>query len=191
MKWLAGIIGTILLGAIGSGVWDWVLSDFFSWLGSSAIALASSVSQTYLDSLYSDVWRGEEYTFLKDIFTYTFIIYLSIPFLAVFIVRQKKNNTNGSKRKRKPNLYFVLFLGFSVLVMLTIKIWQTEFTVKTASVLQANIVIVSPYIDNQAKLSLEAKFRTIDTQGKALELKNSLETIAKNKNVSLHTMDSI
>ena len=49
---LGGIAGAIILGAIGSGVWERLLSPALSWLSTSTAALLSSMSSAYEESIY-------------------------------------------------------------------------------------------------------------------------------------------
>lgn len=53
VKVLLGILGTILLGAIGSGFWERVLSPFLSYLSSTLTSALSSASKAYSDSIYT------------------------------------------------------------------------------------------------------------------------------------------
>ena len=52
-KLIIGGIATIILGAIGSGVWEKLLSPLLSSIGGSISSFLSSVSTSYSDSLYS------------------------------------------------------------------------------------------------------------------------------------------
>jgi len=186
-KWFLGIVGTVLLGAIGSGVWDWILSGFFSWLGASLLSIAGGISQTYLDLLYKDIWKGPNYAHLKEIYILTFVIYLMMPVLLVFSRKKRK----VSKSKKPTNLIALLFLSASLAVMLTIKIWETTFTVKAASVLKANIFIVKPNISSEEYFNLESMLYSVKDEKSAIELKDSIVSISEKKNIKIHSMDFI
>ena len=191
LKWLVGILGTILLGAIGSGVWDLILSDFFSWLGGVVLNLVSSMSQSYLDSLYEDIWRGEEYLFLKEIFSVTFVTYLMVPMLFILSRGWLHTKRSSSDKKRISSLYVFAIMGFSVLVMLTIKVWETGFSSKTASVLSANIIIVRPHVSELDSIKLEAQLKAINNQEKAINIRRAIEKIAADKDIKIHNMNFI
>jgi hypothetical protein len=189
-KWTFGILGTILLGAIGSGVWEWILSDFFSWLGSSFISLASSLSQTFVDSLYKDVWKGQNFPYLREVYSLTFVTYAMLPAMfGVFARKLKSNNNNASTNNKRPNLYILIVIICAAGVMMTIKIWQTSFTARVASTLQSNTIILGPYITSSERIELESNFSVIETELKAIELKNKLVKFALKHQVKLHDMD--
>ena len=189
-KWFIGIIGTILLGAIGSGVWDWILSGFFSWLGVSLLSIASGISQAYLDLLYKDVWRGAEYSYLKEIHVLTFVIYLMMPVI-LFFSRSARKTKKTNEPKKLPNLYVLVVLVSALAITLTIKVWETSFSVRTASVLTANINIVKPYIINEDAMKLESMLYRVKDQKSAVKLKNSIEKVADEHGADIHSMDFI
>lgn len=191
IKLVAGILGTILLGAIGSGVWDWVLSDAFSWLGNFVLTIGSSLSQTYLDSLYDDIWKGSSYSYLKEIYILTFVIYLMLPTLMVLSKRKRLERSKNSKPRKAPNKFLLAIMICAVGVMLVIKVWETSFSVKSATVLQANISIVSPYITTEKALELNSLLNRVDNQKKAIELKEEIKVLASDNNIKIHTMEFI
>jgi hypothetical protein len=187
-KWTFGIIGTVLLGAIGSGIWDWILSDLFSWLGSAFISFASSLSQTFVDSLYKDVWRGQNYPYLREVYILTFVIYIMLPFMfsafSARLRRDRKTEENRSKR----NIYIAVVMICSMAVMMTIKIWQTSFTERVASTLYANTLILVPYVSDVERADLKARLASVDSEFTAVELKNKLESLSIEHKVKLHGM---
>ncbi len=48
-----GIAATIILGAIGSGVWEKLLSPFISFLGNTLSSTIAKISSSYSDSIYT------------------------------------------------------------------------------------------------------------------------------------------
>jgi hypothetical protein len=191
IKWIAGVLGTILLGAIGSGVWDWVLSDAFSWLGNFVLTTGSSLSQTYLDSLYQDIWKGSSYSYLKEIYNLTFVIYLMLPFIMVLARKKRLETSKTNKPKKAPNKYKLAIMICAIGVMLVIKVWETTFSVKSATVLQANISIITPYISTEKALELNSLLNSVDSQKKAITLKEAINSLANENNVKIHTMEFI
>lgn len=187
-KWVLGVIGTVLLGAIGSGIWDWVLSDLFSWLGSTFISFASSLSQTFVDSLYKYVWRGQNFPYLREVYILTFLIYIMLPFMLGFFSRRSRLRNTTTTNKEKPKIYVLIIMICSIAVMMTIKIWQTSFTERVASTLQANTLILAPYITNVERMELNARFATVDSESTAIELKNTLESLSVKHKIKLHDM---
>src|SRR5688572_7256979 len=66
-------LGTVFLGAIGSGLWERVFSPLFGSVSRSLLGALVSVSRTYRESLYRGIGEGA-----SD-------IYAELPFNAVLI----------------------------------------------------------------------------------------------------------
>src|SRR4051794_11362648 len=58
VKWIVGIIGTIVLGALGSGLWDLCLRDFFVWSGHGILTLITLGIGSVRDSNYIEIAKG-------------------------------------------------------------------------------------------------------------------------------------
>lgn len=187
-KWSLGILGTVVLGAIGSGVWEWILSDIFSWLGSSFISFASSLSQTFVDSLYKNIWRGQNFPYLREIYVLTFAIYTAFPIMFAISSKRLENTNNTSANKKRPNLYVLAIMICATGVMMIINIWQTSFTERVASTLQANTLILTPYITSRERIELDSKFSLIDSELTAIDLKRRLEELSMKHKIKLHDM---
>jgi len=188
VKWALGILGTILLGAIGSGVWEWILADLFSWLGNSFISIASTFSKVYVDSLYKDIWKGAEYSYLREIYVITFVIYLMLPLIILRIrIRKpnKKTDTNNKAQKK-----FILGVLIAALIFtLTIKIWETNYTVDTAKTLIANISILAPNIDPEEIKILKSEFNMVKDREAVHSLKDKIDKLSNDNQIKIHDMD--
>lgn len=94
IKIILGIIGTIVIGAIGSGLWERILSRIFDSATSSLAALFSLISKSYANSLYSDVGKGSTAIlghFAIPPYLIIWIGMLSYPiFLSFFVYKRRK-----------------------------------------------------------------------------------------------------
>jgi len=181
---MIGAVGTVILGAIGSGLWELVLSKLFSWFGSIVIAFVGSLSQSYVDSLYLNVWKGQNSAFIQEVYVLVFVIYLTLPMM---LARLKRVRKHGEVKKTKAPIFFVAVCATAL--MISMKIWQTQYSEKVSSVLQANINILSPLIGVDERNKLVASFSTISSESKALALRAVIIELSKKYGVSLHDMD--
>lgn len=81
-KWTGGIVGTIVLGAIGSGLWERVGDPLFNLLRDGALNLATFGVRQLKDALYADIGKGlyeRPSTQLLALFVMT-VTYLSFVF---------------------------------------------------------------------------------------------------------------
>lgn len=76
------ILATIFLGAIGSGLWDFFLSDLFSSAGKYLISFYGSLSDNYFNQLYKNLGNGSSYPYLAAIHSFVLSLYILIPFVA-------------------------------------------------------------------------------------------------------------
>jgi len=77
MEWLAHrkkviwVVVTILLGAVGSGLWEFALKPCLSWFATSCINGVISISSDFSIAIYSDIARGYNYRIEKMILGWT------------------------------------------------------------------------------------------------------------------------
>ncbi len=57
-KWVIGILGTILLGALGSGLWDLILRDFFAWIGRFVLTGLTLGFTSIREGFYAEIAQG-------------------------------------------------------------------------------------------------------------------------------------
>ena len=58
IKWILGILGSLLLAALGNGFREWFLRDFFTWCGHSILTLITLGIGSVRDSFYVDIAKG-------------------------------------------------------------------------------------------------------------------------------------
>ena len=58
LKYAVALVGTIVLGAVGSGVWERLGSKFFDWIARSIITFVNALIGTYKDSIYREAALG-------------------------------------------------------------------------------------------------------------------------------------
>lgn len=117
-----GIVATIFLGAIGSGVWEKFLSPVSSSTTTFIASLFSSLSDSYANSLYENVGKGSTgvigilvlnpYTFIQLLLMTTPLIALiseTVLFIKISKLHTKRNydenniNDNGNKELKDYN----------------------------------------------------------------------------------------
>ena len=192
---ILAVLGIVILGAIGSGIWDWVLSDLFVWTGSSTIKLFSLISSTYIDNLYSEISMGASYLYLQEIHALTFSIYFLLPII-VFVSRVlniksdddgdiKKNKNKNSKRK----FNFAVTSLLVIVVFLLLQVWQTHHKVIVSLYFERSIEILSPYISSEEVKLLRSKYRQVNDEKTTHNLKARLEELANENKIILPTIE--
>ncbi|MGD1396438.1 hypothetical protein ACP6IB_26525 [Vibrio harveyi] len=190
-QWTLGIIGTVLLGALGSGLWELFLADALVFIGKGILSILSSLSSTYLDSLYKNIWKGSDYSYLHEIYVLTFVTYLMMPILIIRSNRVRGNQRKeGDDSKTPKSKYFKLLVLLSALaITLTLKVWETSFSVEKATKFRANIEILKADITVQEYDQLCALLYQVTDRQSALKLNERIDKYAHKHGVVLHDID--
>ena len=213
IKWVRnalGVIITIFLGAIGSGLWEVFLGDFFQYLLNTILRLLASIFHGYLDVLHSRIGHGPVgrtsgilFFSMMTIFLVLLFSYLIRSYLLIKKYETKCFSEEESKKLNdipstdkvkslKTKYLTIIFLFAIPIAGLFFTIIAREFyTYKAATFIERSIEIVSPHCSNKKILELRASYRSIDMANKYYELENELYELANKNNISLPAFISI
>src|SRR5712691_9111175 len=85
----AAIMGTLLLGALGSGLWELVLRDVLAWAGNITLSLISAVWGGYVDALHRDIGKLYQDSLTWLLFALAVIFLIGAPWLLLAKVFQR------------------------------------------------------------------------------------------------------
>lgn len=205
-KTILTVLGTILLGAIGSGIWDWVLADALALAGNAVLKLFSAAFGGYLNVLYKEVGKGALYPMIMSLFTMFFMLILLFPALAVLIVNFKikqivkqKSKSNDEKKNFDEKLYKVtkmfkfrlLPLCGIVVVIITLQIWQVVYSNSASSFIERSIDIISPYVSEAERKTIISEYRMISNADDFYKIENKLLKLASKNSLKLPKFSSI
>ena len=207
-KAIFAVFGTIILGAVGSGLWDLVLSDIILWIGEAVLTLFSRISAGYLDLLYKDVGKGPLYPLVREplVVVFSFLVALPAVFVLITWTKLKKLKQQiGDDKSEKPEIspedklktvdrFFkigVLPYFCVVTVFFILQVWQALYTHSASSYLERSLDIVAPHIAAHELQVLVARYRSIDSASEFSKLKIALETIASENNAKLPEFEPI
>lgn len=199
----------ILVGAIGSGLWDLFLKDFLYWAGNVFVNIASSFYEGYFDRLYQEVGRQIDIMlylpgialfvliFLSPLLMFT---YISIRFRKIELKFNRSNNeSNGTYEISKAQkLLLEQFenhqLRFKLILIapmfLASILFIDTFIVSTSSTkavreVERRLEIIRPHISDITSYKLASDFRLIDNRQKLQNLVTAIDKIASDFNVIL------
>lgn len=192
IKWL---FGTLLVGALGSGLWDLVVSDFIAWLGTFVLEVASGVSVGFRNELYDRVSSGAIVSMLRLPFAVTALAFVLVP-LAYFVrlfsilyVKNRKKDSEGTDRSSVQisrivvRKYIISAYAITVLMYFFVS-FKYVYTANAAMQIEKSIEILAPYIEDKQRLELRSKFRSIKDYDDYHLLHSELEMLAK-----IHQLD--
>ena len=161
LKYLGALFGTILLGAIGSGVWERMLAPLLNSISNNLTKILSKISVGFSDSLYADAalisgGRWVDESFWKLLFLISII--LIIKFL-----KEKSNKFSellNEFTKSVPYIATVIFI-FTVGFFLISRTNSINQINRQSSV---NMETIRPYIGEQKYLELRSDYLLIKNE---------------------------
>lgn len=57
-RWILAILGTIVLGALGSGLWEVLVKPGLAWAGGAVLTISTLGLDSLRDQIYADVAIG-------------------------------------------------------------------------------------------------------------------------------------
>jgi hypothetical protein len=195
----------ILVGAIGSGLWDLFLKDLLYSAGGLFVNIASSIYDGYFDHLYRDVGKkidlllyfpGIALISLAIISPLVMYFYVSIGFsrleialddddddaelgkFSKFLIDQLENH-----RLRFILILVIPFFIFSISILdLYISSLSSTGAVRA---IERRVEIIRPYISDIEKHKIISGFRLVDNRVKLQELVKKIDQVADKNNISL------
>jgi hypothetical protein len=211
-KLAIGAFATIFLGAIGSGLWNLVLSHLFDWLMASVLTTTSNIFHSYVDTLHRNVGKGttENFSTLPFLFILTSII-CSAWFLLLLLLRHirrrerflevEKNEPMESISAPTMHLYLskakrrLCLLGIPMAMVITVMYSSSGFEAiynwKACIFAERAIEIISPHISSQKFLELRSMYRSVNDAKKFYALEDTLRQISNRFSVELPQFSSI
>lgn len=204
---LYSILVVVFLGALGSGLWDFLLKDFLYSLSYYFVSVLSWFYKGYLDSLYKDVGRQLDiFLYFPSIFLMVFIIGFMFYFMLYFSNRVKNINRRRSyivnvetlevkeSNNRNGLITYVklkaLYLVMILLSIFTSLLYVNELITSLSQIsavkqMERNFSIIRPYISDNEYHYLISEFRMIDDLEKYQILYHKVEDYAISSNIKL------
>jgi hypothetical protein len=160
IKIILGAVATILLGAIGSGVWDRLLSPGLKILGNLVTTILSSISDKYSDSIY---------TRASSIITYSqvdkaavLLMLILIVWLLIYAVNSQKENHIIEPFHTGISRSFQGWQGIiscGALLIFLIFMISTDSTINEIKKYSTtNMEIIRPYVGEKEYLTIRSNY---------------------------------
>lgn len=194
IKIVLGAIATILLGAIGSGVWEKVLSPGLIYVAKLTTSLISLVSESYSNSIYeraSNIPINDE---TATIVSAVILLFIFMVFFA-FVVSSQKNQLIIKIFHRSLVRMFtgwrgiiIQIVAFYVLIFL-ISAQVSVIYIQRYSTKQMEIL--RPYIGEHKYHSLKSEFLQIHTKSDFNDFLQKIEEQAKKYKVKIDKFKNV
>lgn len=198
-----GIFGSILIGALGSGVWEYLLKPFFSHSINFILDVSTLGMDKFKNSIYEEVSKG--FSEKNSISTYSFItmIYLGFLFMMILIlfrkIKNKKINLDEEDNAPKElnNSYqklirrFYILSSLSILLFMIIMVQNIKLQYINTSIIYYKqlLNIVAPYISEQEIKIYNSKFSLIKNKEEYEKLVDELYDISYDNKLEFKKRD--
>jgi hypothetical protein len=181
-----GLLGTILLGAVGSGFWELGLKPTFQWLGRMLLTAVTLGSNTVRDDIYKEAAKGLHETSSLQLYS---LVILSLFFMCSYGLGIASGGRSSRKFRKdldelddqakltvlekklaslKHQIYTAQLLVFGIILLFT-----TSQLINYLKVNQANaactffaqsMAICRPYLNDQQAKIFESRFASMDSR---------------------------
>jgi hypothetical protein len=178
LKIIGGLLLTVLLGAVGSGVWEKILSPLLQYTSSEVSSALSRVSASYSNSLYSSAaaypgtGRGGD--------TASLIVIVLLLAWLVWSLRDKSENILVKAFGRALKMYKGWSGAAYALVALTVVIIGSAKQVEVGRIQRESLTkleIIRPTLGELRYLQLRAQYFDMKTEKDYVAFMKVLETI--------------
>jgi hypothetical protein len=206
---IATLTGALVIGALGSGVWDYLFKPLFIWAGSSLLDVATLGKQSLVDGMYVEVAKGS-YERAANVVNQLLIAGLCafgiappiIGLSLMRILRRKKAeetlNTSDSEPaafvRRVAKIASPLFFALLVVQAVTsgaliIQTARLSYIIRAANYIEQCQRIVAPFQSNDERLLLTSAFARIDSKTSYIAVLDRLQNVAQSNAIKLPDFD--
>lgn len=201
LSWALGILGTLIIGGLGSGVWEVALKPLFSFLGNGIISFLVNKSTSFSNEIYQIISMRSLDRFQAKI--YSLIVFSMASFLFIlcffaYLIGKKKLDTDQFEQrdssqkdrgwifKNHKNFYSFIFLYF-LLALVPIFTYmydgmKTTFISKKVIHFEYLLKINGDTLNDQEIRKIESSFAQIKNSDDYSKIIDYLEKVALDNN---------
>jgi len=177
------LVVTVGLGALGSGVWDWLLKPSLTGISRLLLNVTTFGIKTFKDSLYQEIARGLHEQASISMVT---LLYSVLPgFILGFVVsRWRHRLRRGTASPSPPPRWLIeAFAGVLVVVAITLLIQGNQLFYINRAVAHSSqlFAITAPYISEESRLTYRSKFAQIASSEDYAALDRELVAVCRAK----------
>jgi len=185
-KIVLGIIGPIILGALGSGFWDLCLRGLFTWIARGILSATTLGITSVRDSFYVEIAKGRTDRVGIYLLTFAFIFFGAL--VGIFM----RGGKFGQKLQAEmPPAYYRslrIALGFNLVLLYSTLGFRMIFISYTTSAIdhfEQAYAICLPLMSSPERDEVRADFARIKTKADYVAVLSRLEGRARDHKVEL------
>ena len=199
-----GIVGTLFLGALGSGLWELVLRDVFIWAGNITLTFISSIWGGYVEQLHRNIGKLHQDLLTIPLFAIAIALIIFGPWVMIWrlfgrtarlknhiAISDLKKTITPEQRTEQINAIqkaiwrrLVPMIAIST-VFYAILTWQTIYKRDAANWAERSTEILLPYVTAQEYMKLRSDLRAIEDAEHFYKLEKQLQDFAAKASIKL------
>jgi MFS family permease len=201
LKAIGGLLAAILLGAIGSGVWEAALKPLLQYLGELIVTLSSSVSVTFKDGLYSEAAEGFHEKHSLALITFIYGVIAGVATVALMVgpvwrrlralKRERTEAPKVSPSAGRRRLFVAIVGVFSIVALGMFVTARDAYINRVTTWSLTSIERLGGAISPKEYANLRSLFFRVDSTKDFYEFHSRLKAVSQTNNVALEEFDPL
>lgn len=181
------IVVTVVLGAVGSGVWEWVLKPALAGTSDTVLSVATLGISAFKDALYKEVAQGfrEDPSLRLYNAVFAFAPLMLLGFISGFwtAARSQNSDTSDSRLERAVSWFDrpVLILTIFMLLFSVVQAAQVSYVNRAVTHFHQLLAIAGPYMTEEQRLSALSRFAQVASGEDYERLVIELDSLCRGK----------
>jgi hypothetical protein len=195
-KVVFGVVATVILGAVGSGIWELVFSPSVTWIGRGLLTLVTLGLDSVSDAIYVDVAKGHHersslavYSFVAAVVLFAPLFIAQGPLLRPKIresIQGKKPEELEAMHKRLRRVFIYLLLTMTLLgAAIFVRSLMHAYTNNAVTYFNQSLTIVLPYVSPDEERRLRSEFARVSSKKEFEQLIKKLRDRAASNGIQL------
>ncbi len=181
---------TVVLGAIGSGLWEWLMKPALAGTSDFVLNIATLGIQSFKDSLYRDIALGLHEDASLRLFS-LILGFLPGVLLGLFaglvygmmVIKAKLNSGATQTGIEKTVLVAIIAIVFAT-IFFFIQASQTAYINRAVTHFNQLFIIASPYLTEDQRLIKRSQFAQINSRDDYVKVISSLVDVCDEKKIT-------
>ena len=163
IKWICSIVGAVLVGAVGSGVWERIISPLFSSVMRLVAEYYSNISSGYANDIYIIAVRGTTDIYAAKVnYMIVFVVSVALLLMGTYDSIERFMERRGIIMfHRKSMKIYCTFTGIVLLVLVIINTSKANAAIEIRDASFRSFEILRPYVDEKEYYNFRAMFYSI------------------------------
>ena len=178
------VIGTIILGALGSGLWDWAIKPSLAFMAEFFVDVVLGAFKGIQNTIYTDIASLDREITGRLLVSFGMGGMMGI--VTVLVLRTfRGRNKEARKASAGPSKFYVSLLGLFVFVFTIFTVGQTGYVISKQNDFLQLKRIASPYLSEDERLKIDSEFSLIGSMEEYMELMDKMRIVASENDVEI------